>query len=338
MGEKKVTIIVSKGSRKTKRYVQFGLLPRVFNALNPSERKLILACEKEPLEFVDNEEFHLPDAEKKIVQPVDWLIGHIKFRLHDLISADDKEVEVPRGVVLTKKQERLVFLQYNYCRFRYCFYVLSLDGKSITSVRTARTVLYWRVKALDLRDIIVSVNMPLVLFVAKNSRIFSVDFLELVCVGNTGLLRAVELFDVAKDNRFSTYACKTILSRFTNASQIQSAYYERFSVGFDPEMDVRDQRDIKSEGDDSGLLEDVIAILRIGSAHLSLRQEWVIRERFAIKNDNDAVPKTLKEVGQIIGITRERVRQIEEKALEKIRKVLEKNPKWQEKKVRHPHD
>jgi RNA polymerase primary sigma factor len=49
---------------------------------------------------------------------------------------------------------------------------------------------------------------------------------------------------------------------------------------------------------------------------LSKREEKVLRLRFGL---GDGVPRTLEEVGQIFNITRERVRQIEAKALKKLR-------------------
>lgn len=49
---------------------------------------------------------------------------------------------------------------------------------------------------------------------------------------------------------------------------------------------------------------------------LPKREEKIIRLRFGL---NDGLPKTLEEVGQMFNITRERVRQIEAKALKKLR-------------------
>ena len=51
-------------------------------------------------------------------------------------------------------------------------------------------------------------------------------------------------------------------------------------------------------------------------ATLSKREESIIRLRFGL---NDGCPRTLEEVGAIFNVTRERVRQIEVKALRKLR-------------------
>ena len=54
-------------------------------------------------------------------------------------------------------------------------------------------------------------------------------------------------------------------------------------------------------------------------------EQSVIEHRFALGNkrqeEPDASPLTLEQVGQIIGVTKERVRQIQNKALEKIQKI-----------------
>ena len=49
---------------------------------------------------------------------------------------------------------------------------------------------------------------------------------------------------------------------------------------------------------------------------LTEREEKVIRLRFGL---DDGKSKTLEEVGQLFGVTRERIRQIEAKALRKLR-------------------
>jgi RNA polymerase primary sigma factor len=82
----------------------------------------------------------------------------------------------------------------------------------------------------------------------------------------------------------------------------------------------------------SDLIEDVNAIepevetseklrsaeLAVAMLRLNPRQQQVLTERFGL---NGGRPKTLEEVGTILGITRERVRQLETRALRELRSV-----------------
>jgi RNA polymerase primary sigma factor len=56
-------------------------------------------------------------------------------------------------------------------------------------------------------------------------------------------------------------------------------------------------------------------------ARLEPREAEILRHRFGLEGDAE---KTLDEVGQRFGLTRERIRQIQELALKKLRKQIEK--------------
>ena len=49
---------------------------------------------------------------------------------------------------------------------------------------------------------------------------------------------------------------------------------------------------------------------------LSDQEQKVLRMRFGLDDDT---PKTLEEIGKVFGVTRERIRQIEAKAIRKLR-------------------
>jgi RNA polymerase primary sigma factor len=55
--------------------------------------------------------------------------------------------------------------------------------------------------------------------------------------------------------------------------------------------------------------------------HLDPREATILRYRFGLDGGTE---KTLEEVGQKFGVTRERVRQIQNLALRKLRKMIEK--------------
>lgn len=55
---------------------------------------------------------------------------------------------------------------------------------------------------------------------------------------------------------------------------------------------------------------------------ITAREEKIIRLRFGL---DDGIPRTLEEIGKEFGLTRERIRQIESKALRKLRHPIRSN-------------
>jgi RNA polymerase primary sigma factor len=64
----------------------------------------------------------------------------------------------------------------------------------------------------------------------------------------------------------------------------------------------------------TGMLQDMVK-------HLDAREATILRYRFGLDGGTE---KTLEEVGRKFGVTRERVRQIQNLALRKLRKMIEK--------------
>ena len=69
--------------------------------------------------------------------------------------------------------------------------------------------------------------------------------------------------------------------------------------------------------------DEVRFIMNNNRAELSKVERTVILHRFGIGDDRKQAPLTLEQVGQLIGVTKERVRQIQNKALSKLRTVIE---------------
>lgn len=77
-------------------------------------------------------------------------------------------------------------------------------------------------------------------------------------------------------------------------------------------------------------IDELKAVLGRNTANLNEIERRVLMARFAIDQqtpeDPAAEPKTLEQVGEMIGVTKERVRQIQNKALGKLRQILESGP------------
>ena len=218
-------------------------------------------------------------------------------------------------------EERLMFLRFNYSKLRLCK-IQRLIKKSGLTRKRAQDFLFWHRRFEHFREYLVRTNLALVLAMAKRTRLGDVDFAEIVSEGNMALIRAVDKFNVDRGFKFSTYACRAILKAFSRTALKSSRHRTRFPVEFEPEMEKSDWQDRRRDAVEEDCIDELKAIVDRNLADLSQVEETVIRRRFNWKQAEEN-PLTLEEVGQIIGVTKERVRQIQNKALAKIRAVLE---------------
>jgi len=299
--------------------------------------KLVL---EEKYEYTDAEAFALPqkkamkhvfdDAIEVPVPDVSWY--------HPVLDAGKPAANKPQkmgSVLLTREQEQALFVQYNYCRFRVCELREELQDMASPDLDMAEDLLHWYHRAQAYREQIAETNLALVLAMAKRTRMSDMDFGDMISEGNMALLRAIDKFDASRGFKFSTYACRAILKAFSRAGMKLSKYRSVFPASYDPEFEKSDYQDIKNAGHEEDCADEVKRIVETNQASLSEIEQRVIRHRFNLVppdtvNDppapvlrTDGKPLTLQQVGIIIGVTKERVRQIQKRAMEKIQGELE---------------
>jgi RNA polymerase primary sigma factor/RNA polymerase sigma factor len=171
-------------------------------------------------------------------------------------------------------------------------------------------------EAVRTKNQIVQSNLRLVVSIAKRHVSATDEFFELVSDGNMSLIRAVEKFDFSRGNKFSTYASWAIMKNFARTIPEQFKHRDRFRTSHDEMFSAaQDDRSdqFRQESAQQVREQQIGRIL----ARLDEREQKIIINRFGL--DHTQEPRTLKQVGADLGVTKERVRQIEARALNKLR-------------------
>ena len=273
------------------------------------------------VDFVTHEMFPAADTEERLFGGGAEEIQIPAWTCFPEVAEDIAAAGRGRRTRLTAKEEVVMFLRLNYARFRLSRLVEAQLAR-VTAPR-GREMIAWYRRAMKARADLVRANLALVLAMAKRTKIPNVEFGEVVSEGNMALLRSVEKFDVSRGFKFSTYACRAILKSFNRMATKTGTYRQRFGVEYDPEMERSDYDVNRHEIEARDSIEAVRDVLLNNRANLSDVEHTIVMERFAISSHDRR--KTLAEVGSIVGLTNERVRQIQILALGKIRQVLEED-------------
>ncbi len=232
---------------------------------------------------------------------------------------ESQRVTTPQ--LMSAAEEKLMFLRFNYAKRKLQSLQKWVAQQGITP-ELAELVQEWHRRFEHFREYLVRTNLALVLAMAKRVRLGDVDFAEVVSEGNMALLRAVDKFNVDRGFKFSTYACRAILKAFSRTAMKHNRHRTKFPVEFEPDLEKSDWADKRRDQVEEDCIDELKAIVDRNLADLSSVEETVIRRRFNWDQVDDS-SLTLEDVGKIIGVTKERVRQIQNKALAKIRAVME---------------
>jgi RNA polymerase sigma factor (sigma-70 family) len=228
--------------------------------------------------------------------------------------------------LLNKEQEQHLFRKMNFLKFKAA---RLLEEMKLPSGRI--NTLKLRVETLDqietclkeatkVKELLIRCNMRLVTSIAKKHSGQAENFFELLSDGNMSLMRAVEKFDFSRGNKFSTYASWSIMKNFARSIPDEKNRRERFVTGNEEIFDAAEDKR-SDEHECVAAAEQAAAKVNRLLEHLEPREREIIRLRAGL--DSNGEKPTLEKIGEKLGITKERVRQLNVRAIKKLRSLGE---------------
>jgi RNA polymerase primary sigma factor len=255
-----------------------------------------------PIHCIYNREFELPSADQTI--------------LADGPAVDEAALrELYRQPLLSPEQERAIFRRYNYLKFKADRLRARIDPLDASS-KLLDEMEGLLAQAERVKNDILRANLRLVVSIARRHVGRSPQFFETVSDGNLSLIRAVEKFDYSRGFKFSTYASWAVMRNYARTIPEQ-VYQSKLITGAGEVLtNVPAPQDAACDG----LLDSARQLIQKGLAILSARERDVVVRHYGL--EEGASPQTLDQIGRLFGVTKERVRQIERKAIAKLQAAL----------------
>lgn len=183
---------------------------------------------------------------------------------------------------------------------------------------------------MQARESLINANLKFVPTVAKQFKGCGLPFADIVEEGNIGLIRAIDRFDPKKDTKVISYAVwwirKTIIEAIEKKGVLDTDNIEDYTPR-EKNKEVIDDSEILCSKvivpeinhfseDSHNTPVDAKHILEELFEGVPERERYIVSDYFGLDGES---PKTLEEIGEEFNLTKERVRQLNEKALKKMR-------------------
>jgi RNA polymerase sigma factor (sigma-70 family) len=291
------------------------------------------------IEYMPNPLFEHPDAENIIltVLPAEALARAQASVLAgtDAAAGDVYMARVPRDLpgylqevfrqpVMPHELETDAFRRFHYLRYKAAKRQEWMNVHEATAgeVEEIERLL---AAANDIKNQLVQANLRVAVHVARKHQRADRPLAELVSDATIWLMRAVEKFDFARAGgaaRFSTYASYAIMKNFARDRAEQLTRRDSHLVTGQHELidavGSGDGEVIGEQIDAAGLQNELRSVIE----ELSQRDRELLARHYGLEEGMPAM--SLAEIGDKMGITKARVRQLEERALRKLRHLLEK--------------
>lgn len=274
-------------------------------------------------QFIDSHDFQAASAEREI------LGDRFLDRCAPATGRAPKPINLPPHLanlceerLLTPEQERLLFQRMNYLRYRADKLLAGLSCETADQWVVERAQGLLRA-ANWYRDLIVKANVRLVISVVKKFVNPQCSFDDLLSDGIMALIRAVDKFDYQLGFRFSTYATQVV--RRNTYRFVMDRQEERFKVSnsiSEQGLDIAEDSQVSSMSEERwhGLRSHLRELME----QLDRRERFIIRARFSLGSHRRV--QTLQKLADRLRISKERVRQLEKRAMEKLTMLACDNP------------
>jgi RNA polymerase sigma factor (sigma-70 family) len=269
------------------------------------------------VKFIDDVLYHQADA----ALAVDEIYSQKELAPEPLAAESRIPRDLPaylrdlyRTPLLTPHRERTLFLKLNFHKFQFVTARRKIDPQFARS-RDLRLLEGHRRDIVRMKNEIIQANLRLVVSVARKHLRSGLSLMELISDGNITLMRAVESFDFHKGNRFSTYATFALMKGF--ARSVPQMLFREKPCGDSGMLEAIPDARHRHIADRMLDRDEVKTLL----SQLDGRERDVILAHYGISEVGIArtVPATYEQLGLRLGLSKQRVRQIEQTALAKLR-------------------
>ncbi len=241
-----------------------------------------------------------------------WYVPDRRLRLK---SFADKALQIDRALSqgnatrTSGPAEEDLFVAMHTCAY--------LAGRNPRSRRIPMSErLDWARRWQRIREHIVQGNLGLVYSMIGRFSSKQLDEDDVLSDAMLSLTRAVDRFNPWRGYRFSTYACNVIARAIMRRGRRESNYRRLFPV----QNDVSLEQPTDPPDDSAELyLERLRRALDSNLGELTALESEILSRRFLNGQERKL---TFQEIGRTVGLSKERVRQIQNIALGKLRDVL----------------
>lgn len=218
--------------------------------------------------------------------------------------------------LLSPEEEYEFFLRMNYCKYHAASILASINPNRPARKKLEEAEDYLK-RAERLRNYLLKANTRLVVSIARKFADTRNSFDDLLSAGLTSLVRAVEKFDGERGFRFSTYATCAVrrdLNRMVNNRRRDS---QRFAATPADVLESVAEDEFQHPEQAVARWQTLSKILDDMMERLDDREKQIIRARFGF--DDEEGKTSFSSLGKRMGISKERVRQLANRALDKLR-------------------